>query len=849
VRRLVLAAAALSLLALPVPGRAATSPCRLALEQRNQWHLVDRGLALAMADGDPCRMVGADEHDVVVSDDGGTTRRRVGSVPTPPARLVTAGLPAGHVLLLGKDGSLWSSTDRGRDWVRASGITGAVRDVSADETVPSHLLAVVAPSSAAAPVPLPVTLPASGTETLYESRDGGRSFTAVAGATGLAVTSATVDAGSTSRWWLGVGGPAGGLYVSSDSGSTFTPVARGDVRALATSTLAGGGSEVVAATADGLLVSRDGGNTVATKLAGSPLTAVSLEWHHPSAAMLLGSGVRRTSDGGGTARGATAGLPAACGATDLRRDRSVPSVYLVSCADGSTWRYRGDGTDLTATDAPDDGSGGTLLPAAPLPSTPMRALRRLRITNSRSTADGAIAFDGTVLYYTDFNLAGRVHRMLASSGVALPDLRIGVRRPIGHIAYDANRDALVVLDKAFVVWSVSLRTGAVTRLFHAPLSGQSEDDDAKTNQFYGSMSYDSATDRLLFANDQSDSFYEYDRDGRERHACPSLGLPTLITVNGSNGTGNRASIAGLVATGDGLVYVEAEDDSTVVRIDRSCHVLAQFTHEFFTEATNENDALACDTTTFGEPAVWLRDAQAMRIVAFSVESGYCALPSAIAVSAPPAVATGGSGRVCATLRSRAKGAPLPGQHVDLLVAGRGIGSPVTDRHGRACTDYVPTSQEAGTGTATSTARQPVLAAFLGTPAYRPASARASLVVSRAVVVPAPPAVEAQPAAPPVLAAPPPPPPVQPPQPPPPAPQQQPVTQPQGHPGAQPGAMGQLGAAMMPEDEAEAAAQGGDTHLMTAVDWEAYALPSAFGVVAFAAVLRRRRASRVRGQSA
>jgi hypothetical protein len=62
-------------------------------------------------------------------------------------------------------------------------------------------------------------------------------------------------------------------------------------------------------------------------------------------------------------------------------------------------------------------------------------------------------------------------------------------------------------------------------------------------------------------------------------------------------------------------------------------------------------------------------------------------------------------------------------------------------------------------------------------------------------------------------------------------------------------MGQLGAAAMPDDEAEAAAQGADTHLMTGVDWEAYALPSAFGVVAFSAVLRRRRASRVRGQSA
>lgn len=846
-RRLVLAAASLSLLALPVPGRAATGACRVDLEQRNRWHLVDPALALAVADGDPCRMVGADERGVVVSDDGGTTWRRVGDVPTPPARLLGAGLPAGQVLLVGKDGSLWVSADRGSGWSRASGISGAVREVSADETAPTHLLAVVASATPSAPVTAPVTLPASGTATLYESRDGGRSFSAVVGATGLAVTSATVDAGSPSRWWLGVGGPAGGLYVSSDGGGSFTPVARGDVRALATSTLAGGGSEVVAATSDGLLVSRDGGNSVTTKLAGSSFSAVALEWHHPSAAMLLGPDVRRTSDAGASARPQSVGLPAGCAASDLRRDRSIPSVYLVTCADGSTWRYRGDGTDLTTTDAPDDGAGGTLLPGAPLPSTPMRVLRRLRITNSRSTADGSIAFDGTVLYYTDYNRSGRVHRMLASTGAALPDLPIGVRRPIGHLAYDANRDELVVLDKAFVVWSVSLRTGRVTRLFHAPLTGQSEDDDAKTDQFYGSMSYDSATDRLLFANDQSDSFYEFDRAGRQRHACPSLGLPTLISVNGSNGTGNRASIAGLVATGDGLVYVEAEDDSTVVRIDRSCHVLAQFTHEFFTEATNENDALACDTTTFGEPAVWLRDAQAMRIVAFSVESGYCALPSAVSVAAPPAVATGGSGRVCATLRSRAKGTPLPGQHVDLLVAGRGIGSPVTDRRGRACTDYVPTSQEAGAGSASSSARQPVLAAFLGTAAYRPASARASLVVSRAVVVPAPPAVEAQPAGPPVLAAPPPPPPVQPPQPPPPAPQQQPVAQ--GHPGAQPGAMGQLGAAAMPDDEAEAAAQGADTHLMTAVDWESYALPSAFGVLAFAAVLRRRRASRVRGQSA
>jgi hypothetical protein len=365
------------------------------------------------------------------------------------------------------------------------------------------------------------------------------------------------------------------------------------------------------------------------------------------------------------------------------------------------------------------------------------------------------------------------------------------------------------------------------------------------------MSFDSATDRLLFANDASNTFVEFDREGHQHNVCSDLDLQDLIVVQGGFGP-DHASIAGLVGTGDGFVYVETEDDSTVVRVDRSCHVLAAFVHEQFSEAPAENDALACDTNTFDEPAVWLRDAVHGRVVAYAVESGYCALPSAVSVTAPRSVSTGGSGRVCATLRSRAKGEPLPGLPVDLLVAGRGIGSPVTDAQGRACTDYVPFSFEAGSGAATSEARQPVLAAFLGTPAYRPASARASLVVNRVVQPPprpVPPALEGMPAPVAAVAAPPPPPPVQPPQPPPPAPQQQPVTQPQGHPGAQPGAMGQVAGALAPEDEVEAAAEGGDTHLMVAVDWEAYALPSAFGVVAFAAVLRRRRASRVRSQSA
>jgi hypothetical protein len=146
----------------------------------------------------------------------------------------------------------------------------------------------------------------------------------------------------------------------------------------------------------------------------------------------------------------------------------------------------------------------------------------------------------------------------------------------------------------------------------------------------------------------------------------------------------------------------------------------------------------------------------------------------------------------------------------------------------------------------------VLAAFLGTPAYRPASARRSVLVSSEV--PAPPVV--RPPAPPVIhpAAPlvvvPAAPPAQPPPPPPNVPQSQPIAQ--GHPGAQPGAMGAPGGAMAPEDEEEVATQSADVAEFRAREdpalvWPAAAVPVAAGLLLGMAVARRRRASRVRGQ--
>jgi hypothetical protein len=527
-------------------------------------------------------------------------------------------------------------------------------------------------------------------------------------------------------------------------------------------------------------------------------------------------------------------------------------VFLLVCADGTTWRYRSDGTDLSTTDSPDGTT--TVIPNNTLgPSTPMRELARLHLTNRGSGQDGSIAFDGTLIYYADEKEPGLLHRQIARTGKDVGDLQTKVPYGILQIAYDANRHHMFAVDVRFRLWDINLFNGSVVRMFRSPISGSvsnDEDDSSTSGGFPGAFSYDPATERFLFANDGDSGWLEYDYDGRRRYSCKSNNLPTVITVSGGP---VQATIAGLVATGDGQVYVEAEDDATVLRMDRSCHVLAQFTHEYFSEASNENDSLACDTTSFPTAAVWLRNAAAGFMAAYEVPGGYCALPSTVTVTSPAGVAAGQRGPVCADLRLRSTGRPLPGLPVDILVAGRGIASPVTDASGHACADYVPLPREAGTakGPGVHSLRQPVLAAFLGTSAYRPASARRSVLVSDAVPAPPkplPPLPVIHAAAPLVVV--PVAPPAQPPPPPPNVPQSQPIAQ--GHPGAQPGAQGAPGGAMAPEDEEEVATQSADVAEFRAREdpslvWPAAAVPVAAGLLMGLAVARRRRASRVRSQ--
>jgi hypothetical protein len=810
--------------------------CLASNETRNSWHAVPTPVAgahVASDAQDPCSMTAADDDGRTWSTaDGGATWTQRGTVPAHVQSVYRAGLPTDVVLARPQGAGLYISRDNGTNWSAAGGMTGITLVGLSVE--PDNRTGVWAAGSHTASAPLG----GSPTGSVFSSSDGGSTWSE--DARGLPIHP-TVSAR--------VGPPydavfandtrSGQLWERQDSGA-FTPVYQDSVNALAVSPLKGGGSELYVAGAAGVAVTRDGGTTFSTMASGAA-TAVAAEFNHYTAFMYVSGGrVRRSTNAGHSSRVVDAGLPGGCDPTSLVGDRGDPSTFLATCRDGSTYRYRSDGSDLSdadtvTSDTYSNSLLGTSLTAKPMPVLGVRKL-------PHSIGDSAsIAFDGTYLYYATSSQPGLLHRIVAATGKAAPDMRLA-RFDNGIIAmtYDSKRHVLYVAANTTDTYAVTLRTGAVRRMFSGPYSAG-----CCGSVPTGSLTYDTSSDEFIHTDDQATSLGFFSRTGGAVRTC---------NVQGGGLVGGGQAIAAVVATGDGGVYAEGEDDATVYRLDASCHITAEYQHDVVSEAHDENDAIACDTITFGQAAIWIRDSGVGTATAYGIPDGYCALSTTLAVTAPPSVSTGSAGTVCAVLRRLGTGAPIPSAHVQLFVANRLIGDSPTNSAGRTCASYTPTAAEAGrrasvSSALTTHARQPVVGTFLGTIAFRPATAHAGLAAidpGQAVPLPPPPQPGQLPgatlavAAPPVIVAPPPPPA-------PPAPQVQPL--PQAHPGAQP--LGQSGAAFQQQDEAQAATAENARDEFHARPAPAVApdlrvvLP--VGVLLAAAVARRRRASRVRGQ--
>ncbi|MBV9098745.1 MAG: hypothetical protein JO079_11875 [Frankiaceae bacterium] len=822
------------------------SGCRANAETRNSWHHVAAPTADASvaADAeDPCTMTAAaTDGRTWSSSDGGATWAAGGTIPVHVREVFRDGLPNDDVIALPDGPGLYVSHDNSATWKAATGITDvAVAAIASD---PTDRTAVWVVGAHTTPVAAIGSAPAGS---VFSSTDAGASWSE--DARGLPIEPRTVAR---------VGPPYNAVFADdrntqklwerTDNGA-FTPSYQSPVANLAVSPLKGGGSELYAAGPDGLVVSRDGGTSYST-MSTAATTLVAPEYNHYTAFLFVAGGsVRRSTNGGRTSHRISTGLPPDCAPTSLVGDHGDPSTFLLRCESGATYRYRSDGSDLSDLDTVSvdtfgnwNGLINTLTPQ------PMQLLATRQLPNGVGKS-ASIAFDGTYLYYATSDQVGVLHRIVAATGASAPDIPLpNAQHGIIALTYDSKRHMLYLADTAMYTLQLSLRTGKLTRMFLGPYAPPCSGCSGAPT---GSLTYDAGSDEFVYTSDGDSQPKFYNRSGRLVRTC-LINTPSL----------NGASAAAVVATGDGGLYVEGEDDSSVYRMDASCHVTAIYQHPSVSEAPDENDALACDTTSFPQPAIWIRDAEAGSATAYAVPDGYCALATTMSVTAPASVTTGHAGVVCAHLHRLGTGAAIIGTPVQLFVANRLIGSVPTGPSGTSCAAYRPTAEEAGrrsftAATASTHARQPVVGAFLGTKAYRPATARVSL----AALDPGHPAVPPQPPRPPVpgaeLPGPPPPVPappvvVAPPAPPaPPAPQPQPL--PQAHPGAQPGAapMGQPGAAAEYEQEAEAA-----TANIHSDEFHARPAPAVVpdlrvvlpvGVALAAAVARRRRASRVRSQ--
>ncbi len=210
---------------------------------------------------------------------------------------------------------------------------------------------------------------------------------------------------------------------------------------------------------------------------------------------------------------------------------------------------------------------------------------------------------------------------------------------------------------------------------------------------------------------------------------PFTGIPAHLTLDGTQIPSCDSTAFDQQATwvvgAPGQLYVQSEDDQTLFQVDsRTCAILRTMHHRNFGEPIAEDEQMACDSLSFGREAVdagmspltkptsviWLRDANAGKIVAYALPQTSCPYPTETTVVPGPAVARGAVANLCALLSHRGVPAPVGREPLDFTLDGRYVGRGYTDRAGLAC---VATFVNLAAGT------YPVTASFAGNDEYSP----------------------------------------------------------------------------------------------------------------------------------
>ncbi|MDQ4026044.1 MAG: hypothetical protein M3217_11255, partial [Actinomycetota bacterium] len=595
---------------------------------------------------------------------------------------------------------------------------------------------------------------------VLKSTDFGRSWTPLPGSLPATPSRIAVDARLPDVVWINAaapdGAPATGAWRSDDGGLTFTRVTGDRVLDFDTSPIAGGGSRVDMATEAGLIRTRDGGTTFRT-VTPEPVAAVTHEKFAPDALMaVVGSRSVRSTSAGRTFKPAPGvGALTGCTVTELTRNEEFPSYFLLSlagCDSEGHHLYRSDGRDLLNVDDIGGDVEGDFIPDLErLPRTEMRILREFQLPVGGDTSSGSLGFDGEMLYYTNNNTSNQIH-VSTTSGEFVRTITVAPEHDVRTLTYDpaiekfwvmVNKGGQFQFPSIAGMYTLDPVTGVMKEVFTSPLGAET------------TLSMDPTSGLFRSYQHHGYEVYQITRTGQIVDTCEVPGFPVdpNVSTHPTRGHPDNPSpgFASGVAVGQGRMYLQLEDDRTVFHVSEDCEILAVFEHRTFAESRGgpaglENDQMTCDTVTFGEPAIWIRDAAPNRAVAYAVPHGYCPLASKLTMT-PPQIsgAPGADVEACALLLGDGPSGtfmPVGAVDVTFFADDLPVASGVTDDEGLACATF----PAPGGGPRTI----PLEAAFYGTISFRPSSATGTLVTSvfaqpepERVVPPPPPPVPPQ----------------------------------------------------------------------------------------------------------
>lgn len=260
-------------------------------------------------------------------------------------------------------------------------------------------------------------------------------------------------------------------------------------------------------------------------------------------------------------------------------------------------------TAVVATGASNTAAAVTPSPA-PADVTPGTQLGSVQLSQPCTSGIGVgVAFDGTNLWYSCYDQSPDLFRADPTTGQVSASYNIA--GGLGSLAYDGANNVMYAGyggPNPGEVYAIQLDgTENVTSssgIFNTCSFFCATDID-------DGLAYDAGTGTLYYSPDTSQTIWHLSTTGQVLDSFPWVG--TSCYNSG-------------LAIGDELLFEGADGCRTIWVVDKATPTTLDFT---FPTGGTRDEGLACDDVTFGQDAIWSKDAYTPEAFAFAIPAGSC----------------------------------------------------------------------------------------------------------------------------------------------------------------------------------------------------------------------------------